>query len=75
MNPFDGYSGMVKAVRSKSQSQLCVSVVSTHLNIDDRDGGLGFVEVPSHPIHRLRNEVQHQIQIHLIFLERKKKTE
>lgn len=52
---------------------MCVCFVSTHLNIDDGDGGLGLVEVPSHPVHCLRYVVQHQIQIHLIFLERRKK--
>jgi len=42
-----------------------------HLNIDDGDGGLGFVEMPSHPVHRLGDVVQHQIQIHFIFLEKR----
>lgn len=58
---------MVKAVRAKCPGAH--PALSTHLNIDDRDGGLGLVEVPSHPVHCLRNVVQHQIQIHLIFLE------
>lgn len=48
---------------------------STNLNIDDGDGGLGLVEVPSHPVHCLRDVVQHQIQINLIFLERRNKRE
>lgn len=46
-----------------------------HLNIDDGDGGLGLVEVSSHPVHCFWDEVQHQIQIHFIFLERKKRHE
>lgn len=49
--------------------------VFAHLNIDDGDGGLGLVEVSSHPVHCLWDEVQHQIQIHFIFLERKKRRE
>ena len=52
---------------------LCVCFLCTHLNIDDGDGGLGLVEVPSHPVHGLWDVVQHQIQIHLIFLERRRK--
>lgn len=44
-----------------------------HLNVDDGDGGLGLVEVSSHPVHCFWDKVQHQIQIHFIFLERKKK--
>lgn len=48
----------------------------THLNIDDGNDGLGLVEMSSHPVHRLRDKIQHKIQIHLIFLvwrsERKK---
>ncbi len=52
---------------------MCLCFVSTHLNIDDRDGSLSLVEVPSHPVHCLRDVVQDQIQIHLIFLEGKKK--
>lgn len=48
---------------------LCMQT-STNLNIDDGDGGLGLVEVPSHPVHCFRDKVQHQIQINLIFLER-----
>lgn len=47
--------------------------VFAHLNVDDGDGGLGLVEVSSHPVHCFRDKVQHQIQIHFIFLERKKK--
>ena len=50
---------------------MCLCLASTHLNIDDGDGRLGLVEVPSHPVHCLWDEVQHQIQIHFIFLERK----
>lgn len=46
--------------------------VFAHLNVDDGDGGLGLVEVSSHPVHCFWDEVQHQIQIHFIFLERKK---
>lgn len=45
----------------------------THLNVDYGDGGLGLVELPSHPVHGLRDKVQHQIQIHLIFLQGVKK--
>lgn len=47
--------------------------VPTHLNVDYGDGGLGLVELPSHPVHGLRDKVQHQIQIHLIFLQGGKK--
>lgn len=68
---------MVKAVKGKCPcAHPAVSVyifVCTHLNIDDGDGGFGLVEVPSYPVHCLGDVVQHQIQIHLIFLERKKK--
>lgn len=41
---------------------------SSYLHINDRNDGLGFVEMPCHPVYRFWNEVQHQIQIHLIFL-------
>lgn len=47
-------------------------VCSSHLNIDNGDGGLGLVEVPSHPVHSLGDKVQHQIQINLIFLEKRR---
>lgn len=49
--------------------------VSAHLNIDDGDGGLGLVKVASNPVHGFWDEVQHQIQIHFIFLERGEKKE
>lgn len=66
----------MKAVREHAQLKhsgcmyVCMFCVS-YLNINDGDGGLGLVEVPSHPVHGLRDVVQHQIQIHLIFLERR----
>lgn len=47
--------------------------VCAYLNIDDGDGGLGLVKVSSHPVHGFWDEIQHQIQIHFIFLERGKK--
>lgn len=67
---------MVIAVTGKcSREQQCVCVcVSTHLNIDDGDGGLGLIEVASHPVHRLGDVIQHQIQIHLIFLVKRNKS-
>lgn len=46
--------------------------VFAHLNIDDGDGGLGLVKVSCHPVHCFWDKVQHQIQIHFIFLERKR---
>lgn len=55
--------------------------MSAHLNINDRNGGLGLVKVASHPVHCLWDEVQHQVQIHFIFLKKegsrkkKKKTD
>lgn len=52
---------------------MYVYVFSTHLNIDDGDGGLGLVEVPSHPVHCLRDKIQHKIQVHLIFLVKRTK--
>lgn len=66
----------MKTVRGKCPgAHPAVCFVSTHLNIDDGDGSLSLVEVPSNPVHCLRDVVQHQIQIHLIFLERKTKKE
>lgn len=47
--------------------------VCAHLNIDDGDGGLGLVKVSSHPVHCFWDEIQHQIQIHFIFLEKNEK--
>lgn len=47
---------------------MWVILALTYLNIDDGNDGLGLVEVPSHPVHRLRDEIQHKIQIHLVFL-------
>lgn len=60
-------------MRAQKQNCVCVCVCWSHLNIDNRDGGLGFVEVPSHPVHSLGDKVQHQIQINLIFLKREEK--
>ena len=40
----------------------------THFDVDDGYGGLGLVEVARHPVHGLWYIVQHQIQIHFIFL-------
>lgn len=58
-------------VQKHKKTNLCVC--SSHLNIDNGDGGLGLVEVPSHPVHSLGDKVQHQIQINLIFLEKGEK--
>lgn len=60
--------GVLKQMRGNVRVCVC-----TDLHIDDGDGGLGLVEVPSDPVHRLRDVVQHQIQIHFIFLERREK--
>lgn len=60
-------------MRTKTQKNKPVCVCSSHLNIDNGDGGLGLVEVPSHPVHSLGDKVQHQIQINLIFLEKGEK--
>lgn len=60
--------GAVKAEENMPMNKL--RLVSTHLDIDDRDSGLGLVEVPSHPVHCLGHKVKHQIQIHLIFLQK-----
>lgn len=57
----------------KSCVDVCADALSAHLNVDDGDGGLGLVEVSSHPVHCFWDEIQHQIQIHFIFLQRKKK--
>lgn len=61
--------GVLKQMRGNVRVCVC-----TDLHIDDGDGGLGLVEVPSDPVHRLRDVVQHQIQIHFIFLERREKS-
>lgn len=61
------------AARMKVQKQNCACVYWSHLNIDNGDGGLGLVEVPSHPVHSLGDKVQHQIQINFIFLERRER--
>lgn len=53
--------------------QGCTQCVCAHLNIDDGDGGLGLVKVSSHPVHCFWDEIQYQIQIHFIFLEKNEK--
>lgn len=40
----------------------------TYFDVDDRYGGLGLVEVACNSVHRLWYIIQHQIQIHFIFL-------
>ena len=47
-----------------------MSLVSYYLDINDRNDALGLVEMSGNPVDRLRDKVQHQVEIHLIFLER-----
>lgn len=58
----------LRCQEENTKADLRVRVWSSYLNIDNRDGGLGLVEVPSNPVHSLGDKVQHQIQINLIFL-------
>lgn len=44
----------------------------TYFDIDNGDGGLGLVEVACHPVHGFWYKIKHQIQIHFIFLRRKR---
>ncbi len=40
----------------------------SHLNIQDGHGLLGLAVVSDDTVHGLRNEVEHKIQVQLIFL-------
>lgn len=40
----------------------------TYFDVDNGYGGLGLVEVACNSVHGLWNVIQHQIQIHFIFL-------
>lgn len=71
---FKDFSGITTGkCQPRTQLAVCVYFSSTYLNINDGDGGLGLVEVPSHSVHCLRDIVQHKIQIHLIFLGKRTK--
>lgn len=39
-----------------------------YLHIYDRNDALGLVKMPGNPVDRLRDKVQHQVEIHFIFL-------
>jgi hypothetical protein len=41
-----------------------------YLDVNDRNDAFGLVEMPGHPVHGLRDKVQHQVEIHLILLYR-----
>jgi len=42
--------------------------VKGYLHIYDRNDALGLVKMPGDPVDRLRDKVQHQVQIHFILL-------
>ena len=42
--------------------------MAAHLNIQNGHDLLGFAMMPNDPVHCLGNEVQHQVQVYLIFL-------
>ena len=46
-----------------------------YFDVNDRNDAFGLVEMPGHPVHGLRDKVQHQVEIHLILLYRGKRTE
>lgn len=39
-----------------------------YLHIYDRNDALGLVKMPGNPVHRLWDKVQHQVEVHFIFL-------
>lgn len=39
-----------------------------YLHVYNGDDALGFVKVPSDPVYGLRDEIQHQVEVNLIFL-------
>lgn len=41
-----------------------------YLHINDGNDALGFVEVPGDPVDRLRDKIQHQVEVNLVFLSR-----
>lgn len=55
-------------VRDKKQTHTCL-----YLDINHRQSLFGAAIVSGHSVHRLRNVVQNQIQIHFIFLLNKQK--
>lgn len=41
-----------------------------YLHIYNRDDALGLVKMPGNPVDCLRDKVQHQVEVHFIFLEK-----
>ena len=46
-----------------------MSTGKNYLHIYDRNDALGLVKMPGNPVDRLGDKVQHQVQVHFVFLD------
>lgn len=60
----------LKQNQKKKNPTVNLSSVWTHLDINNGNDALGLVKMPGHPVDRLWDIVQHQVEVHFIFLDR-----